>query len=148
MIVTRHGDKRTRKRVGVNRSAVERTARKALMNGVARHETKGGLRRYLDALYHYNMSAENMRVWGEKVWLFTDKNILITVLDLPRKYKNRANGIVKKGDEPNARNSEPQEKGIEEEIPSGETEGDSLKDISAGDGGRTDGQADEEGEIR
>lgn len=148
MIVTRHGEKRTRKRVGVNRSAVEKMARKALANGVARHETKGGLRRYLDYLYHYNKSAEHMRVWGEKVWLFTDKNILITVLDLPRKYKNRANSIVKKGDEPDARNSEPEETGESENLSAGETEGDSLEDISAGDGGRTDDQADEEGGTR
>ena len=98
MIITRHGDFRTRKRVGVNRSAVEKMARKALANGVARHETKGGLRRYLDYLYHYNESAANIRVWSEKVWIFTDRNILVTVLDLPQRYKNRANSIAKKGE--------------------------------------------------
>lgn len=95
MIITRHGDKRTRKRVGVNRSAVERLARKALADGITRYDAKGGLRRYLDALYHYNGQADNIRVYAEKVWIFSG-NILITVLDLPQKYKNRANGIAKK----------------------------------------------------
>lgn len=95
MIITRHGDKRTRKRVGVNRSAVERLARKALADGTTRYDAKGGLRRYLDALYHYNGQADNIRVYAEKVWIFSG-NILITVLDLPQKYKNRANGIAKK----------------------------------------------------
>ena len=98
MIITRHGDLRTRKRVGVNRSAVKKLARKALVNGVSRHDTHGSLRRYLDYLYHYNESAGNIRVWGEKVWIFTERNILITVLNLPQQYKNRANGIAKKGE--------------------------------------------------
>ena len=93
--VTRHADKRMRKRVGVNRSAVERMARKAMIEGYTRHDFSGSLRRYLDYLYHYNQSANNIRVWGEKVWIFSD-NILITVLDLPQRYKNRANGIAKK----------------------------------------------------
>ena len=97
MIITRHGDFRTRKRVWVNRSAVERLARKALANGITRYDAKGGLRRYLDALYHYNGQADNIRVYAEKVWIFSD-NILITVLDLPQRYKNRANGIAKKGE--------------------------------------------------
>lgn len=98
MIVTRHGDKRTRKRVGVNRSAVERTARKALTYGVSRLSTQGSLRRYLDYLYHYNESAGKIRVWAEKVYIFTDGDILITVLDLPQRYKKRANSMSKKGE--------------------------------------------------
>ena len=99
MIITRHGDFRTRKRVGVNRSAVKKLAKKALVCGISRHETHGSLRRYLDYLYHYNESAENIRVWSEKVWIFTENNILVTVLDLPQRYKSRANSIAKKGED-------------------------------------------------
>lgn len=95
MIVTRHADKRTRKRVGVNRSAVQRLARKAMADGYTRYDFSGSLRRYLDALYYYNTSANNIRVWSEKVWIFSD-HTLITVLDLPQRYKNRANGITKR----------------------------------------------------
>lgn len=93
--VTRHADKRMRKRIGINRSAVERMARKAMTEGYTRYDFHGSLRRYLDALYHYNNSANNIRVWGEKVWIFSDST-LITVLDLPQRYKNRANGISPK----------------------------------------------------
>ena len=95
MKITRHADKRLRKRVGVNRKAVEKLARKALTDGYTRQDFSGSLRRYLDALYYYNESANNIRVWGEKVWIFHDFT-LITVLDLPQRYKNRANGIAKK----------------------------------------------------
>ena len=97
MRVSRHADERTRKRVGIPRSAVKRMAAKAMSEGVTRHDTHGPLRRYLDALYHYNESANNIRVWSEKVWIFSD-NTLVTVLDLPRKYRARANGIAKKED--------------------------------------------------
>ena len=93
--VTRHADKRMRKRVGINRSAVEKIARRALADGYTRHDFSGSLRRYLDYLYHYNEEANNIRVYAEKVWIFSD-NILITVLDLPQRYKNRANGIARK----------------------------------------------------
>lgn len=95
--VTRHADKRMRKRVGINRSAVEKIARKAMTDGYTRHDFSGSLRRYLDYLYHYNEEANNIHVYAEKVWIFSD-NTLITVLDLPQRYKNRANGIVKKGE--------------------------------------------------
>lgn len=95
MKVTRHADKRMRKRVGINRSAVEKIARKALNNGYTRHDFHGSIRRYLDALYHYNGQADNIRVYAEKVWVFSG-NTLITVLDLPQRYKNRANGISPK----------------------------------------------------
>lgn len=95
MRVTRHADKRMRKRVGVNRSAVEKISRKAMTDGYTRYDFSGSLRRYLDYLYHYNEEANNIRVYAEKVWIFSG-NILITVLDLPQRYKNRANGIAKK----------------------------------------------------
>ena len=97
MRVSRHADERTRKRVGIPRSAVKRMAAKAMSEGVTRYDTNGPLRRYLDALYHYNDSANNIRVWSEKVWIFSD-HTLITVLDLPQKYKARANAIARKGD--------------------------------------------------
>lgn len=93
MYVSRHADERTRKRMGIPRSAVKRMAAKAMSEGITRYETHGPLRRYLDALYHYNGTADNMRVWGDRVWIFSG-NSLVTVLNLPKKYKNRANGIL------------------------------------------------------
>ena len=98
MIITRHGDQRTRKRVGVNRSAVAKLAKKALDNGIARDDTHGGLRRYLDYVSHRNSRPVIIRVWSEKVWVYSEDYILITVLDLPQKYRNRANGMMKKGE--------------------------------------------------
>lgn len=90
--------------MGVPKKSVKRLAAKAMSEGMTRFETQGPLRRYLDALFYYNGSADNLRVWGEKVWVFSG-NTLITVLDLPNKYKNRANGIQKGKDEKNVTNA-------------------------------------------
>lgn len=93
-MVTRHADRRMRERLGVPRSAVRRVAERAMRDGMCREDFHGSLRRYLDALYYYNETANNIRVWAEKVYIFHDKS-LITVLDLPKRYRNRANSAVK-----------------------------------------------------
>lgn len=89
--VTTHADRRIRERVGVPRSAVRRLASKARTDGIERRETTGSLRRYLDSLYHYNGTANStIYVWGDKVFIFVDK-ALVTVLNLPNRFKNSAN---------------------------------------------------------
>ena len=98
MRVSRHADRRVRERVGVPRSAVKRMAAKARAEGIPRLDTKGSLRRYLDAIYHCNEEADSIVVYNEKVWIFAGTT-LITVLDLRHRYKNRANGLCKKGEE-------------------------------------------------
>lgn len=64
------------------------------------------MRRYLDALYHYadkptgNGYAYNnsiIYVWSQKVWIF-DGKALVTVLNLPNRYKNVVNGMGRKAD--------------------------------------------------
>ena len=44
----------------------------------------------------YNDST--IYIYGEKVWVFVG-NALVTVLNLPNRYKNAANGKVRKNDE-------------------------------------------------
>ena len=95
--MTHHADKRIRQRVGVPRSAVRRLAIKARNDGTERRDTSGSLRRYLDRVYHYNEAANRIMVWSEKVWIFSD-NALITVLNLPLRYRNTANGLTRKTD--------------------------------------------------
>lgn len=96
--VTNHGELRIRKRIGVKRKAVDKLADRALKEGIGRTEFSGSLRRYLDGMYyHYNEEANNIKVWSEKVWVFAGE-VLITVLDLPQRYKNSANGKANKNE--------------------------------------------------
>lgn len=101
--VTHHAHKRIRERVGLPKCAAQKTAQRALTDGVRREDTHGSLRRYLDALYHYNEQCDSIRVWAEKVYIFAG-HTLVTVLDLPQRYKNRANGMARKGDNADGEN--------------------------------------------
>ena len=68
---------------------------KAKTEGVERRETTGSLRRYLDKLYYYNNSTSDVYVWSEKIYIFVDQ-ALITVLNLPTRYKSTANSLGRK----------------------------------------------------
>lgn len=61
-----------------------------MRDGMCREDFHGSLRRYLDALYYYNETANNIRVWAEKVYIFSD-NSLVTVLNLPPRFRGVAN---------------------------------------------------------
>lgn len=61
----------------------------------------------MDALYHhadkptgngYVYNNSTIYIYGEKVWVFVG-SALVTVLNLPNRYKNAANGKVRKNDE-------------------------------------------------
>ena len=60
-----------------------------------RRDTHGSLRRYLDALYHYNPNTTSVYVRAEIVFIFAD-DALVTVLNLPPRYRNAANGAGRK----------------------------------------------------
>ena len=96
--VTNHADKRIRQRVGVPRSAAHKLATKARSQGVERRDTSGSLRRYLDHVYYYNDNSDAIYVWAEKVYIFAD-TALITVLNLPTRYRNAANSLGRKANE-------------------------------------------------
>lgn len=82
--VTRHAEKRMIKRVGINKSSTGRIAQKVLDNGYTINQTKGKLKRWLLYTRSKNTNLNNIRVYGDKVYLFIDDN-LITVLQVPTK---------------------------------------------------------------
>jgi hypothetical protein len=87
--ITEHGDKRVRKRCGVPRKAVSRMAEKAFENGIKHSDTQGKLNKYMTLLFFKNTNANNIRIYGDKVYIFAGKT-LITQLDLPNKLKKLA----------------------------------------------------------
>lgn len=95
MRVTKHGQLRLKERAGFNRVAALRMAARALTEGISHGETTGRLRNYLDGLYRSNYVANNMRIHGEFIYLFTGET-LITVLNLPNEHKKAANKLRKK----------------------------------------------------
>ena len=88
--VSRHGDKRARQRAGLPRKAVERMAGVALSKGIGYGEAYGSLKGYLGWLYaRYDGSGNNIRIYGDKVWVFHD-GTLITMLNVPGEQRKAA----------------------------------------------------------
>lgn len=85
MKVTRHANKRIRERMGLNKKSVDNIAALALEKGLKQSETTGRLRKYMDYLYYSHVTANNIRLYSQKVFIFHN-TILITVFKLPNEY--------------------------------------------------------------
>lgn len=100
-IVTKHGAERMRGRIGIPKKAVQRLADIALSEGVRHSETTGALHRYISALYHKEKTANQIRLYGDKTYIFQG-NKLITVIPTPNKYLK----IIKRMLEKRSKNNE------------------------------------------
>lgn len=93
VIVTRHADMRIGQRLGLpkKRGARTRFAQIAYERGCPINGAKGGLRKWMIGKYAKQMSAGEMRVYGEHCFLFEpagDGTVsLITVLLLPHQFR-------------------------------------------------------------
>jgi len=88
-VITKHATGRGKERLGWCRNTLTRMAEKALNEGVTHAQTRGRLNRYLTMLYLQQRQADNIRVFGEHVFIFAG-NSLITILRLPRQMRRAA----------------------------------------------------------
>lgn len=91
--VTRHAKHRIKERMGLKAKSIDRIAQDALKNGVTVKEAKSGLKKYLNKIYMNHQSGGNLRVYHQKIFVFTDTNVLITILQLPQflcKFEQKA----------------------------------------------------------
>lgn len=86
MIFTKHAQERSKERLGLNKNAAERLALIALEKGVKHSETTGSLNKFITALYFKTKTANNSRLYADKVFIFNNET-LITVFELPNKFK-------------------------------------------------------------
>ena len=86
MVVTKHAAKRLKERLGLSKKTVEKVAMKAFQLGTDHSAFKSSAKRYLDGLYLSHKKANNLKVYANYVYLFHGE-VLITVLDLPKKYQ-------------------------------------------------------------
>lgn len=92
--VTSHAKDRT-KRIVPSKKLAQKLAEKALNQGIKHGETTGELKKFLDGLYFYNETANNVRIYKQKVFIFHD-DILITIINLPFRYHSSEEKIKKK----------------------------------------------------
>lgn len=88
--VTKHAKYRIKQRMGLSTTISEKIAKKALDIGIKSSDVSGGLRRYLDMLYLTRKTANNIRIYNDKIFIFSNE-ILITILNLPNRFKNIIN---------------------------------------------------------
>lgn len=92
--ISHHARERGKQRAGLDAKALERTAAKALQDGLHAHETTGRLRRYLDAIAREHKTTP--RVHGNHVYFFGRENCLVTVIELPHEHRKSAASTLKK----------------------------------------------------
>lgn len=86
--ITIHAYDRMKERLGWNKKAAARMAQKAYADGITHGETRGSLHRYLDSVYLSHFNADQMRIYGEALFIFSGSRLL-TVYALPTKYRRK-----------------------------------------------------------
>lgn len=93
--ITRHAEQRMRERLGINKKSIERIAQRAFDEGIKHSETKGNLNKWVTSVYFKNESANNIRIYGNTLFIFDD-NKLVTVYYIPRNLTKKLESMVKK----------------------------------------------------
>lgn len=83
MGVSEHAKNRLKERCGFNKKASERMAEKAFKKGITHGQTKGNLNKWVTSLYFNNTSANNIRLYGDKAYIFCGET-LVTVIQIPQ----------------------------------------------------------------
>ncbi len=84
--VTRHAEKRVRKRIGLPKKSVGRHADKALFEGAGQARYSGRFRRYLDGLLMNGDGINAIRVLSGVLYLFSDHR-LVTCWPVPAAFR-------------------------------------------------------------
>lgn len=82
MDISRHAAERLKERCGLNKKACERMIQKAFDEGVRHGQTKGRLNKWVTRLYFKNQNANNIRLYGDKAYIFCGET-LVTVIQIP-----------------------------------------------------------------
>lgn len=92
--VSRHAMKRLSERSGLSKKSAQRIAEKAYAEGITHKDTKGNLKKYVTSLFFNNTNANNIRLYGDKAFIFAGET-LITVLQIPSSLTKDMKKLVK-----------------------------------------------------
>lgn len=93
--VSSHAKERMKERCKIKLKSAERLARIAFKKGLTQTETTGALNGYINSLYLYNGKANNIRLYGDKIYIFCN-DVLVTVLDTPKRFLNTVNILMRR----------------------------------------------------
>lgn len=92
---TKHGNKRVRQRVGLNKKSADKKAEKALKEGITHGETTGNLHKYLTKVITNSHLADTLRVLDGHLYLFKG-SVLITTWAIPSNLMKSVNKLKEK----------------------------------------------------
>lgn len=69
-------------------------ARKAFEKGIHHNQTKGLLNKWVTSLYFKNQRANNIRLYGDKAYIFCD-DVLVTVIQIPSDLTKDMKSMIK-----------------------------------------------------
>jgi|SRR5574344_289837 hypothetical protein len=96
MRITNHAEKRMKKRMGAGKKDFEKIAQKAIDFGIKHSEVRGNLLQFVNKVFLSHHKGANIRIYQQKVFVFTKDFVLITVLPVPSNLINTVNKISKK----------------------------------------------------
>lgn len=110
IIITRHAQERAKERLGLNKKAIERTAKKAYENGIRHGQTNGNLYKYISGICRKSMiKGSEIILYGDVVYCFKKDNDIVKLCTvyliphnlLPKTHgkQRKINGIKNKEDE-------------------------------------------------
>ena len=95
MRVSNHAKMRMKQRCGLNGKSCERIAKKAFEHVIHHNETKGLLNKWVTTLYFKNQNANNIRLYGDKAYIFCE-DVLVTVIQIPSDLTKDMKSMIKR----------------------------------------------------
>lgn len=97
MLITEHAYLRASERLSLSRDSLNKLSERALNSGLSASNFKHGkFKRYLDHLYFKYRKANNIKIYGDVIYLFRNK-VLITLYQLPNEFKKAVVKVGKRG---------------------------------------------------
>jgi hypothetical protein len=81
--VSEHAETRMIERLGIHKKSVRRIATRAFDEGLTHREVSGKLGRWVDGLYLKHRRGNQIRLYGDKAFIFQDE-VLVTVIPIPQ----------------------------------------------------------------
>ena len=95
MQVTKHAKERMKERCGIKEKSADRMAKIAYEKGLKHRDLTGNLKKWVDSLYFKNRAANQIRLYGDKAYIFQNEK-LITVIQIPHNLVKEVVRISKK----------------------------------------------------
>ena len=76
MYTSDHARDRIQERCVINKASCDRIAKIAFDNGLTHAEATGQLKAYITKIFNRNESANNIRIYAEKIWIFANVELV------------------------------------------------------------------------